>query len=93
MNLVILGMYFTRDTGAGWFNRELGKEILSSLAAATLMLLITGALARTIHWMELTTPGRVLNLVGCMGLGIGVYSVTAWMLGCKGMKTLINRVF
>jgi hypothetical protein len=34
-----------------------------------------------------------LSLVGCMGLGIGVYSLTAWMLGCKGMKTLKNKLF
>ena len=93
VNLIILARYFTRDTGAGWFNLELKKEILFSFAAATLMLLVTGALAGTIHWMELTTLTRVLYLVGCMGLGIGVYSVTAWILGCKGMKTLINRVF
>jgi len=93
VNLVILGRYFTRNAGSDWFNRELGKEILSSLAAATLMLLVTGVFAGTIQWMELTTAGRVLNLVGCMGLGIGVYSVTAWILGCKGMKTLTNRLF
>ncbi len=92
VNLVILARYFTRDTGSGWFSLELKKEILFSFVAATLMLLVTGALAGTIHWMELTTLTRVLYLVGCMGLGIGVYSVTAWILGCKGMKTLINKV-
>ena len=93
VNLIILARYFTRDTGPGWFNQELRKEILYSFAAATLMLLVTGVLAGTIHWMELTTLNRVLYLVGCMGLGIGVYSITAWTLGCKGMKTLINKVF
>jgi hypothetical protein len=57
------------------------------------MLLATGFLGQRIPWMELTTPGRVFSLVGCVGLGIGVYSLTAWTLGCKGMKTLKNRLF
>ncbi len=93
VNLVILARYFTRNTGPGWLDRELRREILFSFAAATLMLMATGALGQKIPWMELTTPGRVLSLVGCMGLGIGVYSLTAWMLGCKGMKTLKNKLF
>jgi putative peptidoglycan lipid II flippase len=93
VNIVILARYFTRKTGLGWFDRDLKREILFSFVAATIMLLVTGALAGRVHWMELTTLSRVLNLVGCMGIGIGVYSVTAWVLGCKGMKTLVNRVF
>jgi len=93
VNLVILARYFTLKTGPGWFDRDLRREVLFSFAAATLMLLATGALAQRVPWMELTTPSRALNLVGCMAMGIGVYSVTAWVLGCKGMKTLINRVF
>ena len=93
VNLVILARYFTMKTGPGWFDGELRREILFSFAAATLMVLATGALVLRVQWMELTTPGRALNLVGCMGLGIGVYSVTAWVLGCKGMKTLTNKLF
>jgi putative peptidoglycan lipid II flippase len=93
VNLVILARYFTQKTGSGWFDRDLRREILFSFSAATLMLLATGAFAQRIRWMELTTPSRALYLVGCMAIGIGVYSVTAWVLGCKGMKTLTNRVF
>jgi len=93
VNFLILARYFTLKTGSGWFDQDLRKETLYSLVAAVLMLFAAGALARRVHWMELSTPDRALNLVGCMGVGIGVYSVTAWALGCKGMKTLINRVF
>jgi len=93
VNLVILARYFTRHTGIGWFDRELKREITFSFVAATLMLLATVALSQRVSWMELATSGRVLSLVGCMALGIGVYSVTAWVLGCKGMKTLTNRLF
>ncbi len=93
VNIVILARYFTRKTGLGWFDRDLKREILFSFVAATIMLLVTDAFAGRVQWMELTTLSRVLNLVGCMGIGIGVYSVTAWVLGCKGMKTLVNKVF
>lgn len=93
VNLAILARYFSLKAGPGWFDRELVREILCSSAAAILMLIATGALAGRLHWMELSTPLRILNLVGCVGLGIGVYSVTAWFFGCKGMKTLGNRVF
>ena len=93
VNLVILARYFTLKAGSGWFDRGLGKEIVASFASAVLMLLVTTALARNVNWMDLTTLGRALNLIGCMGMGIGVYSVAAWSLGCKGMKTLRNRLF
>jgi peptidoglycan biosynthesis protein MviN/MurJ (putative lipid II flippase) len=93
VNLVILARYFTLKTGPGWFDGDLRREILSSLAAAALMFLAAGAVADKVYWMELTTPVRALYLVGCVGMGIGVYSVTAWLFGCKGMKTLGNRLF
>jgi len=93
VNLLILARYFTLKIGPGWFDRALRREILFSFAAATLMLLVIGALAQRVNWMDLTTPSRVLYLVGCMGIGIGVYSVTSWKLGCKGLKTLVNKVF
>ena len=93
VNLLILAWYFTLRTGTEWFDGELRREILSSLIAAALMLMATGAVADRVHWMDVTTPARVFRLVGCMGLGFGVYSVSAWVLGCKGMKTLVNRLF
>jgi len=93
INLLILVRYFTLRTGPGWLDRELKREVIFSLVAAALMLYATSTLAARVRWMALTTPARVLSLVGCMVLGIGVYSLAAWILGCKGMKTLGNKLF
>lgn len=93
VNLLILAWYFTVKTGAGWFDGDLRREILSSLAASVLMLLATAYAADRVLWMEQATPVRILDLFGCVGMGIGVYSVSAWIFGCKGMKTLGNRLF
>jgi hypothetical protein len=92
VNLLVLARFFSREAGTGWFDRELGKEILSSSAAAVLMLAATVSLANGVDWMELPTIRRALYLVGCVGIGIGVYSVAAWFFGCKGMKTLKNKL-
>jgi putative peptidoglycan lipid II flippase len=93
VNLVVLARFFSRKTGPGWFDSDLKKEILFSSLAAGLMLAATTVVAAKVHWLEVQTPGRAVGLVGCVGLGIGVYSLAAWVLGCKGMKTLVNRLF
>jgi len=92
VNLIVLARFFTRESGVGWFNKDLKREIFFSSLAAGLMFLATSALAAKVNWMGLSTLYRVAGLVGCVGLGIGVYSVAAWIFGCKGMKTLINKM-
>ena len=93
VNLLILAYYFTRTTGREWFDSELKREIMSSIAAAGVMFIGITVVAGMLPWMELTTFTRAIYLVGCVGLGIGVYSVTGWIFGCKGLKTLVNKVF
>ena len=93
VNLIVLARFFSRESGTGWFDRDLKKEILSSSLAGGLMFLVTAVLAAKVNWMGPGTLYRVANLVGCVGLGIGVYSIAALIFGCKGMKTLKNQVF
>ncbi|UCF88650.1 MAG: murein biosynthesis integral membrane protein MurJ, partial [bacterium] len=93
VNLAILARYFSLKAGNGWLDRDLVREVYCSLGAAALMVLATGAFAARITWMELSTVMRAQYLVGCVGLGIGVYSISAWIFGCKGMKTLGKRLF
>jgi putative peptidoglycan lipid II flippase len=93
VNLIMLARLFSLESGPGWFDRGLKREIFFSCIAGGLMLLVTGALAAKVNWMELDTLNRVAYLIGCVGLGIGVYSVAAWVFGCKGMKTLTNKLF
>ena len=93
LNLLILARFFTSKTGRGWLDRDLKREILFSAASAVIMLIATAGLARNVSWMTVPMLNRALWLLGCVGLGIGVYSVSALIFGCKGMKTLGKRVF
>ncbi len=92
VNLLILARCFTRQAGAGWFNRELRREVVASLAAAIVMFLVTGIVSSRVPWLQTGTGMRALFLVGCVLLGIGVYSISALIFGCNGMKTLKNRL-
>lgn len=92
VNFLILAWYFTAHTGSGWLDRDLGREVVSSFAAASIMFMVTSAVARSIPWFDLGTMQRVGWLLGCLATGVGVYSLVALIFGCKGMKTLAKRL-
>ena len=93
INFFILAWYFTVQTGSGWLNKELGKEVTASFAAAAVMYAVTSTVAGRIPWFELGTMAKVGWLLGCLVTGVGVYLTVALILGCNGMKTLTKRVF
>lgn len=92
INFLILGWYFTVQTGSGWLDKELVREVTASLTAAVVMYFVTSAVAGRIPWFDLGIMSRVGWLLGCLATGVGVYLFVALVLGCKGMKTLKKRV-
>lgn len=92
-NFLILARFLSLRLGRSWITLPLVKETIFSMAAALIMLVVTVLVAAKVPWMEISTMDRVWRLFGCVALGIGVYSIAAWLFGCKGMKTLRKRIF
>lgn len=90
-NFLFLAVSFTRREGSGWIEGDFFPESFRSLGAAVVMFVAAWAAAGSFNWMELSTLGRLGGLFGCMGLGIGVYFLTALVFGSNGLKTLKNK--
>jgi putative peptidoglycan lipid II flippase len=93
VNFLILAWYFTGLAGSAWMDRELVREVVASSVAAASMFVVTASLAGRVQWLELGSLARAGWLLGCLGVGVGVYLTVAIILGCKGMKTLTKRFF
>ena len=92
LNFTILAVVFSRREGRGWIGYGLFPEVVRSLAASILMAMVTIFAAGRIPWNELPTTLRALWLLGCVTLGIVVYSAICLALGSQGMKTVKNRI-
>lgn len=93
VNFLILARSLSVRVGKKWLDTALIRESVSSLICATVMLAATASVAARIPWMESGSLERALMLSGCVALGIGVYFITARILGCKGLKILRKSMF
>lgn len=92
LNFGILAVVFSRRVDSSWAGGSLPGEILKSLVSAAVMSTAVTWAASRVVWSDLGTAAGVLGLSGCVLLGIIVYSITALILGCDGMRTVKNRL-
>ncbi|UCG38310.1 MAG: murein biosynthesis integral membrane protein MurJ [bacterium] len=93
VNFMILARHFSRKLAMPWADAHLVRETVRSFSAAAVMLGALVLVAARVDWLVLPALARALWLLGCVVLGIGVYSIAALIFGCKSMKTLKNRLF
>ncbi len=92
LNFAVLAVFFTRKVGSTWSREGLIPEVMRSGMAAIVMFLATSWVATQVEWMQISTFERVMWLLGCVGIGIVVYSFTAMIIGSKNLKTEVNHI-
>lgn len=92
LNFGILAVVFSNRVEGGWAGGALAGEIVKSLVSAVVMSVVVIWAASRVPWLDLGMTEGLLGLVGCVLLGIIVYSMTALILGCDGMRTVRERL-
>ncbi|TNF46205.1 murein biosynthesis integral membrane protein MurJ [bacterium] len=92
LNFGILAVVFTRRVDSSWAGGGFTGEILKSLVSAIVMSAAVTWVSAKFVWLDLGLPSGVLGLIGCVLMGIIVYSTVALILGCDGMRTVRERL-
>ncbi|UCF29853.1 MAG: murein biosynthesis integral membrane protein MurJ [bacterium] len=91
LNFAILAVAFTGRTGTPWLSAEMMKDAGKSLLSALIMSAVVLFAATRMSWLETGTGSRIAGLVGCMALGIIVYSGSALVMGSSGAAAVRDR--
>ena len=91
LNFGILAVVFTRRFRMPLLSGELLKETAKSLVSAVIMSAAVLWAAGQTQWLDVGTGHRIAGLLGCMALGIIVYSVSALIMGSDGIKAVKAR--
>ncbi len=92
LNFGILAAVFSGRVDGSWAGRRLTGEIVKSLVSAIVMSAVVTWAAAKVTWPGLGVTTGVLGLIGCVLLGIIVYSLAALILGCDGMGMVRERL-
>jgi putative peptidoglycan lipid II flippase len=92
LNFGILAAVFSGRVDGSWAGGRLAGEIMKSLVSAIVMSAVVTWAAAKVAWLELGMSTGVLGLIGCVLLGIIVYSSVALILGCDGMRMVRERL-
>jgi putative peptidoglycan lipid II flippase len=92
LNFGILAVVFSRRVDGNWAGGRLAGEIIKSMVSAIVMSAIVIWAAAKVPWFDLGMAAGVLGLIGCVLMGIIVYSLSALILGCDGMRMVRERL-
>ncbi len=92
LNFGFLAIRFTIRRGKSWMTGGFLREAAKSFMAAILMFGAASSISGRYDWLAMGTPARAAGLLGCMALGIIVYSIAALALRCEGAMDIKGKL-